>query len=141
MKIGFTVSTFDCLHAGHVVMLEEAKRQCDYLIVGLLSDPTIDRKWKNKPVQSLFERFLQLKAIKYVDEIIPLDSEQDIYDCLLVLNPDIRIVGEEYKDKPFTGSDLPIEIYFNKRRHKFSSTELKDRIQNSPKVNLKGENS
>lgn len=133
-KIGFTVSTFDCLHAGHILMLEEAKAQCDYLIVGLLVDPTRDRDWKNKPVQSMFERFVQLKAVRYVDEIVPLDNEKDIFDCLVALQPDVRIVGEEYKGKVFTGSELDISIYYNSRKHSYSSSEIKQRIKDLTEV-------
>jgi glycerol-3-phosphate cytidylyltransferase len=128
-KVGFTVSTFDCLHAGHISMLKEAKEVCDYLVVGLLVDPTNDRpETKNKPVQSVLERYIQLQAVKYIDEIVPVESERDIYNLLLILHPDIRIVGEEYKGKVFTGSDLEIEIHFNKRRHSFSTSELRERI-------------
>lgn len=126
--IGFTCSTFDMFHAGHVVMLQEARELCDYLIVGLLVDPTLDRPdSKNKPVQGIAERYLQLSGCKYVDEIIPFEKEQDIVDLVLTINPDIRIVGEEYKDKEHTGKGL-CPIYYNKRRHSFSSTELKDRV-------------
>lgn len=127
IKIGFTCSCFDLLHAGHVVMLQEAKELCDYLIVGLLVDPTADRPEKNKPVQSLFERYLQLSACKYVDEIIPFEREQDIIDIILTINPDIRICGEEYKDKDHTGKGL-CNIYYNKRKHSFSTTDLRKRV-------------
>lgn len=130
LKIGFTCSTFDLLHTGHVVMLREAKENCDFLVVGLLSDPTIDRPdTKNKPIQSMFERWVQLQAVKYVDLIIPFSTEKDIVDMLLIITPDIRFVGEEYKGKDFTGCDLPIEIYFNERKHSFSSSELRKRAQ------------
>jgi len=133
MKVGITFSTFDLLHAGHIVMLREAKAQCDYLIVGLQSDPTIDRpRTKNSPVQSMVERYLQLKAVKYVDEIIPYQIESDVVDILTTLIPDVRILGEEYKDKMFTGRSecekLGIELHFNSRDHRFSSTDLRDRI-------------
>jgi glycerol-3-phosphate cytidylyltransferase len=130
MRIGFTCSTFDLFHAGHVMMLKEAKEQCDYLIVGLQTDPTIDRPdTKNKPVQSLFERFTQLNACKYVDEIIPYSTEQELMDILLSYRIDIRIIGEEYKDKHFTGRELDIEIYFNSRKHSFSTTNLRHRVK------------
>jgi glycerol-3-phosphate cytidylyltransferase len=125
---GFTCSAFDLLHAGHIAMLEEAKTQCDYLIVGLHTNPQIDRPHKNKPVQSTFERYLQLKGCKYVDEIIPYDTEADLVNLLKVVQPDVRILGIEYKDTNFTGKDLPIKIYFNTRGHNYSSTELKKRI-------------
>jgi glycerol-3-phosphate cytidylyltransferase len=128
MRVGFTCSCFDLLHAGHVLMLKEAKDQCDYLIVGLQTDPTIDRTTKNKPIQSVTERFIQLSAVKYVDEIVVYESEDDLLQILKAYNIDVRIIGEEYKDKFFTGNDLPMEIHFNKRTHKFSSTELRNRI-------------
>lgn len=129
MKIGFTCSTFDLFHAGHVMMLEEAKKQCDFLIVGLQTDPTIDRSdTKNKPVQGVFERWAQLKACKFVDQIIPYESEKELRDILLSFKIDIRILGEEYKEKGFTGCDIPMEFYFNKRRHSFSTSELRQRV-------------
>lgn len=132
-KIGFTCSTFDLLHAGHITMLEEAKHHCDFLIVGLQSDPTIDRPdEKNPPVQSLIERQIQLSAVKYIDEIIVYNTEQDLEDLLLTLPINIRILGEEYRDKPFTGKDIcekrGIEFYFNGRDHSFSSTSLRKRV-------------
>jgi len=132
MKIGFTCSAFDLLHSGHVAMLEEAKTQCDYLIVGLHTNPQIDRPQKNKPVQSTLERFIQLKGSKFVDEIIPYDTEEDLYNLLQIIKPDVRILGEEYRDKAFTGHDLKIETYFNTRRHNYSTTKLRERLcQNS----------
>lgn len=127
-KRGFTCSTFDLFHAGHVLMLQEAKQQCDYLIVGLQTDPTIDRPEKNKPVQSIFERFVQLQGCKYVDEIVVYATEKDLLDVLSSYNLDLRILGVEYRDKPFTGCDLPIATYFNNRAHSFSSSELRARI-------------
>lgn len=135
MKVGITFSTFDLLHAGHVAMLRDAKNQCDYLIVGLQSDPTIDRPdTKNKPVQTMFERYLQLKAVEYVDEVIPYQTEQDLEDILQTLNINVRILGEEYRDKDFTGKDTckrrDIKLYFNKRDHRFSTTDLRNRIKN-----------
>ena len=131
MIIGITFGAFDLLHAGHVAMLEEAKRKCDFLMVGLHVDPTVERPdTKNKPVQSLFERFVQLSACKYVDEIIPYSTEKELMDILLSYPIDVRIIGEEYKDKHFTGRDLDIEIYYNRRRHSFSSTELRQRLKN-----------
>ncbi len=126
--IGFTCSTFDLFHAGHVVMLQESKSLCDYLVVGLLTDPTIDRpETKNKPVQSAMERYLQLAACKYVDEIIPFESEKDLVDLILTINPDIRVVGEEYKGTDHTGVGL-CPIHYNKRRHSFSTTQLRERV-------------
>ena len=129
MKIGFTCSTFDLLHAGHIMMLEEAKKQCDFLIVGLQSDPTIDRPdTKNKPVQGLFERWAQLKACKFVDQIVPYSTEKELRDILLSFPINVRILGEEYKGKEFTGHDIPMEFYFNQRRHSFSTSELRQRV-------------
>ena len=132
MKVGFTCSTFDLLHAGHVIMLREAKEQCDYLICGLQVDPTIDRKEKNTPVQTIVERYTQLKAVGYVDEIIPYGTEQDLIDILTMYPINIRILGEEYRDKDFTGKNhcqgRGIEIYFNKRDHRFSSSDLRSRV-------------
>lgn len=129
MKIGFTCSTFDLFHAGHLLMLEEAKKQCDYLIVGLQTDPTIDRpKEKNKPVQSVFERFIQVEACKYVDKVIPYATESELEDILLSYPINVRILGEEYQHKNFTGMHFPMEFYFNQRRHSFSTTELRNRV-------------
>ena len=133
MKVGITFSTFDLLHAGHIAMLREAKGQCDYLIVGLQSDPTIDRPdTKNKPIQTMFERYLQLKAIEYVNEVIPYQTEQDVIDILQTLPIDVRILGKEYKEKDFTGKDVcnqrGIELYFNTRDHRFSTTDLRKRV-------------
>lgn len=132
MKIGFTCSTFDLLHAGHVAMLREAKEQCGYLICGIQTDPSIDRPEKNKPVQTLVERWTQLQGVKYVDEIIPYQTEQDLEDILKLFHIDVRIIGEEYKDGKFTGratcAARGIEIYFNKRDHRFSSSDLRKRV-------------
>ena len=132
MKVGITFSAFDLLHAGHVKMLEEAKRQCEYLICGLQTDPTIDRPEKNKPVQTVVERYIQLKACKHVDEIVPYATEQDLEDILRAFKIDVRIVGEEYKDKTFTGrtfcEENGIELYFNKRSHRFSSSGLRKEV-------------
>lgn len=129
-RIGFTASSFDLLHAGHIAMLSEAKSHCDFLVVGILVDPTFDRPdTKNKPIQSIFERWMQLQAISYVDLIVPFESEKDLYDVLLTIDPDIRFVGEEYKGTKFTGHDIEdIEIYFNQRKHFFSTTDLRKRV-------------
>lgn len=109
-------------------MLKEAKTQCDHLIAALQTDPTLDRPEKNKPVQTVFERFEQLKACKYVDEIVVYATERELLDILQSYHIDIRIMGEEYKDKTFTGSELNIPVYFNKRKHSFSSTDLRKRV-------------
>jgi glycerol-3-phosphate cytidylyltransferase len=128
MTTGFTCSTFDLFHAGHIIMLKEAKEQCDYLIVGLQTDPTIDRPQKNKPVQSVFERFVQLNACVFVDEVIVYATEKELCDILLSFPIDVRILGQEYEGKEFTGSELDIPCYFNKRKHSFSTTELRQRV-------------
>ena len=127
-KIGFTCSCFDLLHAGHILMLKDAKNRCGKLIVGLQSDPTIDRPEKNKPIQSLEERRIQLEAVKYVDEIFIYDTEEDLYKKLLDINPDVRILGSDYIGKSFTGDDLDIEIYYHERKHNYSTTNLRGKI-------------
>ena len=127
--IGFTCSCFDLLHAGHILMLKDAKEQCDYLIVGLQTDPTLDRPEKNKPIQSLEERKIQLEAVKYVDEIIQYETEEDLYKNLLEIKPDIRILGNDYIGKSFTGDDLDIPIHYHKREHNFSTTNLRKKIE------------
>ena len=128
-KIGFTCSCFDLLHTGHIIMLKDAKEQCDYLVIGLQTDPTIDRPdVKHKPIQSLKERNIQLEAVKYIDKIIIYETENDLYKLLLDLNPDIRILGSDYKGKSFTGDDLDITIYYHDRNHNYSSTNLRKKI-------------
>lgn len=134
MKVGFTCSCFDLFHAGHVMMLKEAKAQCDYLIVGLQTDPTLDRPEKNKPIQSILERYIQLEACKHVDQIVPYATEKDLLDLLTSYPIDVRIIGEEYKNKQFTGYDLPMAVYFNSRQHSFSSTELRERVRQSETI-------
>ncbi len=131
--VGFTCSTFDLLHAGHILMLAEAKSVCDYLIVGLQLDPSIDRPdTKNSPVQSIVERHVQLSAVKYVDEIIVYQTEKDLEDLLMFLPITIRVIGEEYENKNFTGKNIceqrNIKIYYNQRKHSFSTTELRNRV-------------
>ena len=132
MKTGITFSAFDLLHAGHVKMLEEAKLYCDYLIVGLQTDPTLERPTKNKPTQTVVERYIQLKACKFVDEIVPYATEQDLEDILKSFIIDLRIVGDEYRDRDFTGraycEEKGIELYFNNRNHRFSSTSLRQEV-------------
>ena len=139
MKVGITFSAFDLLHAGHVKMLEDAKRECDYLICALQTDPTIDRPEKNRPVQSVVERYNQLKGCKYADEIVPYATEQDLEDVLRSFKIDVRIIGDEYASKEFTGrqycEEKGITLHFNKREHRFSSSELRREVQT--KENLK----
>ena len=135
MRVGITFSSFDLLHAGHVKMLEEAKKQCDHLIIGLQLDPSIDRPEKNGPSQSIIERYIQLKGSKYVDEIIPYVLEQDVDDILRSFKIDVRIIGEEYKNIDFTGKEYclkkGIDIYYNSRDHRFSSTGLRFQVKES----------
>lgn len=130
--IGFTCGAFDLLHAGHILMLEEAKSQCDHLIVGLQNDPTVDRPEKNKPVQSIVERQIQLSAVKFVDDIIIYNTEQDLMDLLKTLPIDVRIIGEDYIGKDFTGKQLcqerGIQVYYNARQHNFSSSNMRERV-------------
>ena len=147
MKIGVTFSAFDLLHAGHIKMLEDARRQCDYLICGLQTDPTIDRPEKNKPVQSVVERYIQLKACTFVDEVVPYATEQDLEDILRSFKIDVRILGDEYKEKNFTGraycEEKGIELYYNTRDHRFSSSGLRKEVaekengKNGAQVGLK----
>jgi len=131
-RIGLTASSFDLLHAGHIAMLREAKAQCDYLICALHIDPSLDRVEKNSPIQNTVERYTQLSAVKYVDEVVPYLYEHELRDILEMYTPDVRILGEEYKDLDFTGRDvcdtLGIELYFNGRNHRFASSELRKRI-------------
>ena len=131
--VGFTCSSFDLLHAGHVAMLRDAKGHCDYLICGLQVDPSIDRDNKNSPVQTVVERYSQLNAVGYVDEIIPYVTEQDLEDILAMYQIDLRILGDEYRDKDFTGKDIcrkrGIQLYFNERSHRFSSSDLRQRVK------------
>ena len=132
-KIGFTCSSFDLLHAGHILMLKDAKQLCDKLIVGLQINPTIDRPEKNKPIQSYEERIIMVKAMKFVDEVVAYDTEDDLVKLLTELKPDIRILGADWKGKKFTGYELPIKCYFNSRNHTWSSSNLRKRIYEAEK--------
>ena len=137
MIVGITFSSFDLFHSGHVAMLKEAKSNCDHLMVGVQTDPTIDRPEKNKPIQSVFERYVQLEGCKYIDQIVPYATEKEIEDILLTYKIDKRFIGEEYKTKEFTGKQLcvdkDIELYYNKRQHSFSTTNLRTRIVEADK--------
>ncbi len=137
MTIGIVASSFDLLHAGHIMMLREAKSKCDHLIAAIQTDPTVDRPEKNTPVQTIVERYIQLSAVKYVDEIIVYTTEQDLEDILEMYPIDIRVLGEEYRDKDFTGREIckrrGIQLYFNKRDHRFSSSDLRKRVTNKEK--------
>ena len=129
MKIGITFGTMDLFHAGHVLMLQEAKNECDYLIVGIQTDPSIDRPEKNAPIQSIVERQIQVNACKYVDETIVYTTEAELEEILKAVMWDVRILGDEYRDKPFTGRDFTLDrCYFNRRPHTFSSSELRHRV-------------
>lgn len=134
IRVGITFSAFDLFHAGHVKMLEEAKRHCDYLIIGLQTDPSLDRPEKNRPTQTVVERYIQLKACMHVDEIVPYATEQDLEDILHSFKIDVRIIGDEYREKNFTGrtycEEKGIKLYFNKRDHRFSSSALREEVAN-----------
>jgi glycerol-3-phosphate cytidylyltransferase len=139
MKVGITFSSFDLFHAGHVKMLEEAKEQCDYLICGLQTDPTLDRPEKNRPIQSVVERYIQLKGFVFVNEVVPYATEQDLEDILRSFKIDVRIIGDEYANKQFTGrqycEEKGVALFYNKREHRFSSSSLRKEVQE--KENLK----
>ncbi|MCR4280882.1 MAG: adenylyltransferase/cytidyltransferase family protein [Candidatus Kaiserbacteria bacterium] len=135
-KMGITAGAFDLCHAGHMLMFKEAKEHCDYLVVGLHDDPSIEPaeyrgKKKNKPIMSLEERRIILEGIRYIDEVVIYRTEEDLYELLKKIKPDIRIIGADWKGKEFTGHDLPIEVYYNSRDHGFSTTELRKRIRES----------
>jgi len=133
-RVGIVASCFDLFHAGHILMLMKAKEHCDRLIVALQSDPTIDRPDKNKPVQALSERYIQLEACKYVDQIVPYDTEADLYNLLAGYDWDVRFLGMDYIDRTeFTGSDLDIPIHYCSRRHNYSSSSLRERILKAKK--------
>ena len=141
-RVGFTCSCFDLFHAGHIMMLKEAKTVCEYLIVGLQTDPTIDRPEKNQPIQPVFERFVQLQSCKYVDEIVVYQTEKELMDILMSYPINVRVVGEEYRDKDFTGKNLEhIEIHYNERKHSFSTTELRGRVIDRYKQSILGNRS
>jgi len=126
---GFTCGAFDLLHAGHILMFKEIRNQCDFLVVGLQTDPTIDRPEKNKPIETVEERKIKLEGCRYVDQVILYNTEADLYKLLKELKTDVRFLGEDHKGKPFTGEDLPIKIIFNSRNHNYSSSNLRKRIQ------------
>ena len=133
-RVGIVASCFDLFHAGHILMLMEAKDHCDRLIVALQSDPSVDRPEKNKPVQALSERYIQLEACKYVDQIVPYDTEANLYNLLAGYDWDVRFLGMDYIDREeFTGSDLDIPIHYCARRHNYSSSGLRERILKAKK--------
>ena len=127
-KIGFTCSCFDLLHCGHCIMLEDCKNQCDILIVGLQTDPTLDRKTKNKPVQSFEERQIMINSIKFVDDVIEYSTEAELEELLKLLNPDVRIIGSDWRGKNYTGYLLPITIHWHERNHSWSTSRLRERV-------------
>jgi glycerol-3-phosphate cytidylyltransferase len=128
--IGFTCGAFDITHAGHYLMFEENKKKCDLLIVGLQTDPSIDRESKHKPIQSIKERLIQLKACKYIDKVFIYKTESDLIELLKKINPDVRFLGMDWKGKKFTGKELPIKVIYNNRSHNYSSSNLRERILN-----------
>jgi len=136
--IGFTCGAFDLFHAGHNIMLRECKSRCDYLIVGLHTDPTIDRPNKNKPVQTIYERYVQLKNCKWVDDIIPYDNENDLINLIATIPMNIRFLGEDYLGVQITGENLckqlNIDVIYLKRRHDFSTSELRNRIEKASSI-------
>jgi glycerol-3-phosphate cytidylyltransferase len=141
MITGFTCSAFDLLHAGHIAMLREAKSQCDYLICGLQVDPSLDRSEKNTPIQTIVERYTQLQAISYVDEIIPYVTEEDLLDIISMLPINVRILGDEYRNKEFTGKEIcqkrGIKLYFNNRDHSFSTSSLRKKVYDRENIRRK----
>jgi glycerol-3-phosphate cytidylyltransferase len=141
MIVGFTCSAFDLLHAGHIAMLREAKSQCDYLICGLQVDPSLDREEKNTPIQTIVERYTQLQAISYVDEIIPYVTEEDLLDIISMLPINVRILGDEYRNKEFTGKEIcqkrGIKLYFNNRDHNFSTSSLRKKVYDREDIRRK----
>lgn len=133
-KVGIVASCFDLFHSGHILMLQEAKENCDRLVVALQTDPTLDRPEKNKPIQNMFERYIQVEACKYVDQIIPYDTEADLYNVLAGYDWDVRFLGDDYFGRTdFTGWDLPIDIHYCARRHNYSSSGLRQRILDAGK--------
>ena len=137
-RIGFTCGAFDLMHAGHMLMFEDAKSVCDKLIVAIQSDPSIDRPYKNRPVQSFDERVIMVSGCRYVDEVLLYHTEEDLLKILKEVSPDVRILGSDYLNKTFTGQDLPIEIYYHKREHGWSSSELRERVYYIERVENEG---
>jgi glycerol-3-phosphate cytidylyltransferase len=137
-RVGIIASCFDLFHAGHILALYEAKENCDRLVVALQSDPTLDRPEKNKPIQGMFERFIQVESCKYVDQVIPYDTENDLYNLLAGYDWDVRFLGDDYRGRTdFTGSDLDIPIYYCSRKHNYSSSGLRTQILNAAEPKLK----
>jgi glycerol-3-phosphate cytidylyltransferase len=136
-RVGIVASSFDLFHAGHVLMLQEAREHCDRLVVALQSDPTLDRPEKNKPIQGLFERYAQVEACKYVDQVIPYDTEEDLYNLLAGYEWDVRFLGADYVDRhDYTGADLDIPIHYCTRNHSYSSSSLRERIKAADRIEI-----
>lgn len=127
-KIGFTAGNFDLLHPGYIYTFETAKEHCDYFMVFLQRDPSETRFTKYKPVIPLYERYKTLMSIKYVDEVITYQTEEDLLNLMEFYKPDIRILGDDYIGKRFTGDHLPIEVIYTTRAHGWSTTRIKDLI-------------
>ena len=127
-KVGFTCGAFDLLHAGHILLLQDARNQCDFLIVGLHVDPSLERPEKHKPIETVYERRLKLEACRYVDFVYQYETESDLYELLKTIRPDVRIIGSDWRGKVITGGDLGIPIYWHERKHGFSSSELRRRL-------------
>lgn len=136
-KIGFTCSCFDLLHCGHCIMLKDCKSQCDILVIGLQTDPTIDRKEKNKPVQEFTERKIMIESIKYVDEVIEYSTEAELLFILKELNPNVRIIGTDWKGKKYTGHELDIPMYWHERNHSWSTSNLRKRVYENESKKIK----
>lgn len=132
--VGFTCGAFDLVHAGHILMFKEAKEHCDWLVVGLQIDPSVDRPGKHKPIMSLKERATILSAISYIDEVRVYSTERDLVQLLKEVRPDVRIIGADWRDKRYTGWDLPIKTIFNSRNHTYSTSSLRERIYEAEKA-------
>jgi len=133
-KIGFTCSSFDILHPGHIIMLKDCKTVCEYLIIGLQTDPTIDRNTKNKPIQSFEDRKIMIESIRYVDEVVEYTTEDELYGIIESINPDVRIIGTDWKEKEYTGFQLNIPIHWHIRSHNHSTTNLRLKIAKAEKL-------
>lgn len=135
--VGFTCGAFDLLHAGHALMLEECKKYCDYLVVGVQDDPSLDRPEKNRPVMTYDERIIMVEAMKAVDDVVTYSTEADLVELLKSINPDVRIIGADWKGKKYTGHDLPIKVVFNTRDHGYSTSSLRKRVYDAELAKVK----
>jgi glycerol-3-phosphate cytidylyltransferase len=134
MKKGFIAGSFDVIHPGYIHMFEEAKNNCDYLIIGLQTDPTIERSEKIKPILDYWDRFKILTSIKYIDQIYSYTLENDLFNLLKTIKPDIRFLGDDYKNKPITGYELNIPVHYIDRSHGWSTTKFKKLIKNGKNI-------